>query len=192
MNLKELLGDRYQENMSVQEAAELLSDYNPTAGYVSKDVADKYASEAAELKKQLKSKMTADEQAEAERKTALQQMETELATLKKEKSVSEYKAQFLALKFDEKLAAETAAALADGNWEILFQNQKKAIETLEKNIRAEVLKTTPKPETPGTAGASITKEQFDAMNYSQRSALFQENETLYNELNGGNNTGAIK
>lgn len=44
---------------------------------------------------------------------------------------------------------------------------------------------------PGESGDStpqtVTKEQFNKMNYAQRNELFNTNQELYHELNGGNN-----
>lgn len=43
-----------------------------------------------------------------------------------------------------------------------------------------------KPLNPEGAGITITKEQFNKMNYSERTKLFTENKELYDELKGEN------
>ena len=59
-------------------------------------------------------------------------METELNTLRREKSVSTYTADFLSLGYEENLAKETAEAMADGDFAKVFANQKKFKSELEK------------------------------------------------------------
>lgn len=68
----------------------------------------------------------------------------------------------------------------------VFANQKKANDAYERNLKAEILKTTPKPDGAGSGSETVTKEQFEAMSYAERLKLYNENNELYNELNGGN------
>lgn len=112
-------------------------------GYVKKDVFDKKASEASELSKQLKAKMTEQELADAESEKAFADMKAELETLKREKTVSGFKAKYLGLGYDEKLADETAIAMADGKTDIVFANQQKFLENQKKAIEAEALNKQP-------------------------------------------------
>ena len=56
---------------------------------------------------------------------------------------------------------------------------------MEKKIRQDILKDTPKPD-GGNAGTTITKEQFDAMGYTERLKVFNENPEIYKEYTGGN------
>ena len=65
--------------------------------FVAKAVFDKKASEVAELNKQLKSKMTQEEQAAAKQAEAMAAMQAELESLRADKTISEYTAQFLSL-----------------------------------------------------------------------------------------------
>ena len=58
-----------------------------------------------------------------------------LAQLEKEKVIAGYKASYLAMGYDEALAADTANALAEGNDAKLFENQKKHQEAVEKKAR---------------------------------------------------------
>ena len=107
--------------------------------YVLKEVFDRKASEASSLSKQLKSKMSEAEQAEADKAKLMSEMQAELETLKKVKMVSGYKAQYLALGYDENLASETALAMAEGNTETVFKNQKLFQEAREKAIKRQRL-----------------------------------------------------
>jgi len=124
--------------------------------FVEKSVFDKKASEASELSKQLKAKMTDDEKSAAERDAKWAEMEAKLAALEKEKLESSYKASYLALGYDDALATETAKAMAEGNTAKVFENQKKAAEAAEKRIKAELMKNNPHP---GGAGGGDGKTE---------------------------------
>lgn len=118
--------------------------------YVSKDTADKYATEAAELKKQLKSKMTDDEAAKAQADADRKALEDKYTELLRKSTIAEHTARFIAMPgYDEKLARETAEALFDGNMDKVFENQQKANAAYEKKLRAEMVKQDPKPDGAG-------------------------------------------
>ena len=120
------------------------------AGYVKKDLFDKTASELAEAKKAAKAKMTEEEAAAAERDAKWAEMEAKLKDLETEKTISTYKASYLAMPgFDEKLAEDTAKALAEGDMKTVFANQQKASAAHEKKLRAEMVKQDPKPDGAG-------------------------------------------
>lgn len=164
MNFKELLGENYREDISLAEISELLAGYDPTKGMISKSQFDKLASELATTKKQLKERMTAEEQAVAERKAEQDKMAAELAELKKEKVLSEHKARLLGLGYEESLAADTARALVEGNMDEVFANQKKHLEAQEKALRAQLLTETPKPPAGSSRGYDDFSKQIEAAN----------------------------
>jgi hypothetical protein len=114
-------------------------------GYVSKTQFDKVSSELAAAKKQLRSRMTEDEQKEADRQAQLESMESELTTLRREKLFNEHKASFLAQGYDEQLAEEAATAMVDGDSEGVFAAMKKFGVNMEKSMRAKIMKETPVP-----------------------------------------------
>ena len=111
---------------------------------------DKTASELAEAKKTAKAKMTEEEAAAAEREAKWAEMEEKLQQLEQEKTISTYKASYLAMPgFDEKLAEDTAKALAAGDMKKVFENQQKANVAYEKKLRADLVKQDPKPDGAG-------------------------------------------
>ena len=153
------------------------------AGYVKKDLFDKTASELAEAKKAAKAKMTEEEAAAAERDAKWAEMEAKLKDLETEKTISTYKASYLAMPgFDEKLAEETAKALADGDMKTVFANQQKANAAYEKKLRADLVKKDPKPD--GAGGDDQKKDtavEFAKKLGKQRAdALKSANEGLKN------------
>lgn len=155
--------------------------------FVSKETADKYASEAAELKKQLRSKQSEEETKKMEEEANRKALEEKYNQLLERTTIAEHKSKYLSLGYDDKLAEDTAKALYAGDMEKVFANSAKHQSDLEKKIKADVLKGTPKPDGAGSADKSITKEQFDAMGYSDRVKLKNENPEIYNTMmNGGN------
>lgn len=117
----------------------------PVGSTVSKATYDKVASELAAAKKQLRAKMTEDEQKEADRLANEEAMKTELETLRREKTLSNYKASYLSQGYDEVLAEATATAMVDGDMDTVFANMKKHSDGMEKALRAKILKETPVP-----------------------------------------------
>ena len=172
------------EKMTVEEKlAALEANFESVAQ--AKATADKNASEAASYKKQLREKQTEEEAKaarEAEERAAL---ETRVKELEHERAVNGYMAAYTAMGYDEKLAKASAEALANGDTKTVFENQKAFHAAREKELRAEILKSTPAPDA-GAPTSGVTKEAFDAMGYKERAALFNDNPELYNQLNGGN------
>jgi len=152
---------------------------------VKKDVFDKTASELAGVKKQLKDKMTDDEAAKQKEQEEREELQSKYDKLLRESEISKHKAKLLGLGYDEKLADETAEAMADGDMEKVFANQKKHLDSVEKRVRADALKDTPKP-TPDGDSKTMTLEKFRKMSPAERAAFYEEHPEEYKELYGGN------
>ncbi len=155
------------------------------SGYVKKDVFDKTASELAGVKKQLKDKMTDDEAAKQKEQEEREELQSKYDKLLRESEISKHKAKLLGLGYDEKLADETAEAMADGDMEKVFANQKKHLDSVEKRVRADALKDTPKP-TPDGDSKTMTLDKFRKLSPAERAAFFEEHPEEYKELYGGN------
>ena len=118
--------------------------------YVDKKTFDAKASEAANLSKQLKAKMTDDEAAKAQADADRKALEDKYTELLRKSTIAEHTARFIAMPgYDEKLARETAEALFDGNMDKVFENQQKANAAYEKKLRADLVKQDPKPDGAG-------------------------------------------
>lgn len=172
------------ENLTPEEKIAAL-EANFTSVAQIKASADKAASEAASYKKQLREKQTDEEAKAAKAAEEHAALLARVEQLEHEKAVGTYTTAYIAMGYDEKLAASTAEAMAKGDTETVLKNQKLHLEAREKALRTELLKQTPAPAAGSTADV-ITKEAFDAMGYRERAALFSENPELYNKLNGGN------
>lgn len=120
--------------------------------YVSKEVFDKKASEAAGLSKQLKDRMSEDEKKQTEAEESNKKILEELEQLRKDKTISTYTAQYLGMGYSKELAEDTAKAMADGDMEKVFANGLKHKEAMEKEIREKLMNGTPKPGGSGGNG----------------------------------------
>lgn len=191
MNLRDLLGDAYKDGMTVEEIEAALVDITPPSNDSSeierlKAALSKSNSEAAGYKKQLREKMTEDEQKaqkEAEERAELQAAYEKLLS---ETQISKNKAKFLSLGYDEKLAEETAEAMVKGDSEKVFTNQLKHQQNLEKKIRADVLKDTP-PPVGGNGDDVMTLEKLKQMSPEQRYEFSIKNSEQYKALYEGGN-----
>ena len=190
MNIKDLLKDAYKEGMTLEEINTALADIEMPTDNSSeidrlKSALSKSNSEAADYKKQLREKMSAEELKAKEDAEKWDALIKERDTLLREKTISGHKAKFLALGYDEKLATDTAEAMANGELDKVFANQKKHLESVEKKIREDVLKDTPKPE-GGKGSDTITKEQFSKMSIAEQHKYSVEHPEEYKKLYGGN------
>ena len=135
---------------------------DPKPGYVPKVSFDRTASELAALKRQLRSKMTEEEQRAEEVKAQQEAVQAELEALRKEKTISSHQAELLKMGYDGDLAGMVAQALADGDTDGLFAGMKKFTDTYTKKVTAEVLKSTPRPA-PSEAEATTKKAAENAI-----------------------------
>ncbi len=174
------------ENMTPEEKVAALEAYEPDmSGFVAKATFDKTASDLAAAKKQLREKQT-DEEAKAAKAAEEQAaIMAELETLRHEKLVGTYTTSYMAVGYDEKLAKATAEAMAKGDTETVFKNQKIHLENREKALKAELLKQTP-PPAPGGSDTAMTKEKLRAMSPQERYEFSQKNPEEYKTIYGGN------
>jgi chromosome segregation ATPase len=114
-------------------------------------------SDAAEWKRQFREKQTEAERAEAERKEHEAAVEDELRTLRRDKTVSGYLAQYLALGYGKELALKAADATADGDAATTIACQQEFLEAKTKEIEAAALNKQP----PLTTGAPPTAKGAD-------------------------------
>ena len=169
-------------DMTAEEKLAALEAYEmDTTGFVKKDLLDKATSEAANYKRQLREKLSADEQAQAEQAEAMKNMQTELETLRTEKAVDAATKKWMSLGYDEKLATETAKAMVAGDTEKVFANHAKFIADKEKNLRAELLKDTPAPPA-GAGNTGMTKADFNKLSLVEKAKFAREQPEKYKEF----------
>ena len=122
-----------------------------------KTALSKANSDAAEWKRQFREKQTEQERAEAERKEREAAVEEELRSLRRDKTVSGYVANCLALGYDKDLALKAAEAMADNNAAAIMECQQTFLENKTKEIEAAALNKQPTL----TSGSPPTASQAD-------------------------------
>lgn len=122
-----------------------------------KDALSRANAEAAEWKRQFRAKQTEQERAEAERAEREKAVEEELKTLRRDKSVSGYVANCLALGYDKELALRAAEAMADNDAAAILACQQEFLEKTKKELEATALNRQPTL----TSGAPPTSQQAD-------------------------------
>jgi len=158
------LAEEKEQNSGVDYAAELekLRAENDKL----KKAQTNASADASKWKKELQARMTEDEKAKAEQAEATAAMQKELESLRKEKTISEHTANFLSVGFDETLAKSSAQAIVEGDFEKMFDDIKAFVVSHDKAIAADAVRKTPVP-TSGNSQATVSKEQFNNMNYRE-------------------------
>ncbi len=172
--LSDLLGKAYKEGMTEDEisaALETVGTGNDAEVNRLKAALSKANSEAADYKKQLRTKQTDDEAAAAAQKEEHDNLVQENADLKRSIALSERKAKLLAMGYDESLATETATAMVDGDMDKVLANQNKYLEVQRKAIQADMMKKTPRPAAGSeTGGVDYAKKIAEAQASGNMSA----------------------
>ena len=121
-----------------------------------KTALSKANSDAAEWKRQFREKQTEAERAEAERQEREAAVENELRELRRDKTVSGFMAQCLALGYDKELALRAAEAMADNDAAAIMACQQDFLEAKQKELEAAALNKQPTltPGAPPTAKAA--------------------------------------
>lgn len=153
--------------------------------FVAKSVFDKKASEAADLGKKLRERMTEDEAKAAEEAASRAALEARVKELEHERTVSGYTAAYAAMGYEEKLAKSAAEALAKGDMDAVFKYQRTHADAREKALRTELLKQTP-PPAAGNNDTGMTKEKFSKLTLAEKAKFAEANPDTYKEFYGGN------
>ena len=142
------------ENMTAEEKLAALEAYefDPPAPSGTEDrmreALSRANSDAAEWKRKYRATLDDAKRAEEERAERDKERDEELATLRKERMISQLEARYLSAGYSAELAASSAKAQADGDTETVLANQIKFIEETKKSIEAAALGKQP-PITPG-------------------------------------------
>lgn len=180
--------------MSAEEKVKALESFAiPDAdytGYVKKDVFDKTASELASTKKDLKARMTAEEQANADiqatidgLKTTNADLEKQLADMKHINLVAQNKAQLLGTEgYDDKTADLMANALANGDLASVLKIQKSVIENVKKTAIGNAMANAPVPDAGKTTKTITTKAEFLSATTEEQTKFKNEHPNWMSEL----------
>ena len=159
--------ENQQETPTVEELmAQLAAERAEKEKY--KNASDKASSEAANYKKQLRSKQTAEEQ-EAEAKAEADRLQAEkFESMSKElnhiKAVAAYQKSIS----DEKDIEALIEAVAEGDHSAVTAVVENEIQRRIKAEKTEWMKSRPAVNAGSGDDSAATKEQFNKMNYQQR------------------------
>lgn len=173
----------YAEMTAEQKLAALEAfEYEDNSSEVErlKNAVSKANSEAADWKKKHNALLSEDEQKKQEDAAALESLKTELEALRKDKTVSEYTAKYIALGYDKDLAESTAKAMADGDMKTVFENGEKHKTAMEKKIKEDLMNNTPKPG--GSGGNDGGKEDPAIAKAKELAKAKNGNGTAYNDI----------
>lgn len=133
-----------------------------------KSTNDKLCQSEGQLRKQLRAKMTAEEEA-AEVKAEEEAAHKEYVSgLEKELAIIKSTAKFIEMGFDAETAAATATADYDGDKETVNANIKKMMaaqrKQMEAELREKLLKEIPAPQSGNQTNVDYSKQINDALN----------------------------
>lgn len=184
------------ESMTAEQKIAALTEYEleePQSGDAEverlRNSLSKANKDAAEYKRQLRAKQSEDEARQAEADEARQAMEQKVAEMEKtigdfkaREAISGYEKALLGMGYTAEEALASATALQKGDFAAFFAQQSKFTEAQRNAAAEKVLGEQPSLSTGGAPNATVTREAFEKMDYSQRVALYNENPTLYANL----------
>lgn len=147
-----------------------------------KNQISKANSEAADWKKKHNALLSDEERKASENADALQALQTELETLRKEKAVSGFQTKLLENGFLSEEASKGASLLADGDIDGFLAIHAVNRKNLEKNIKAELLKQNPVPEKVGGTDSVMTKEKYQKLSTHEKMQFMNEHPEEYTEM----------
>lgn len=166
-------------NYEFTDANEVEAKYKKLISERNTEVAN-YKKQNAKLNEDLKARMDENERTQREKEEEFAKLKEEYEATIKESRITKQMAHYQSLGYSESLAKETAEAFVSGDFEKVNANQKIAHEEFEKSIRAEVVKSDPKPTTKGSGTSTITKAEIMAVkDTAKRQKLIQEHIELF-------------
>lgn len=167
------------ESATDEEVEKLLTDkFNSLNGDVKKhkDLLSARNSEIAEYKRKEQEKLTEEEKT----KLHYEEMEKEIASLKRKDSLNSKINDLMSLGYDKELATKFANAELDGKSTIEYQKQ--FMEAKLEAQKKELLTSTPNPKMNNPDGSIKTKEDFDKLGYEGQLKLFTEHPEIYKQF----------
>lgn len=166
------------ETLSADELREAIKglEYDDHSAEVEKykNSTSKANSEIAEMKRQLKEKMSEDERKAAEDKERWEELTSKLQAAEKREKIGKYTNEYLSMGYSSDLAQATAQAKAEGDDATVFANQRAFIEQYTQKVKADMLKQTPTPPA-GAPSEGMTKEKFSKLSTTEQMTYMASN-----------------
>lgn len=127
-----------EEKVAALEGFEIETPRDPEVDNL-KNLLSKRNSENASLTKQLREKMTAEEQAKADREAAIKAKDDRIAELEKKEQISSFTNSYIGLGFAPEEAQKQAELLYEGKFNDVMANHKQHIENIQKQAVADAI-----------------------------------------------------
>lgn len=177
MEIKSILGDKFKENMTVDELLKLDVDFVPKSsldGLVEKNVLDKATKEANEWKQKYRETLDDATRLREENEEKQAQMEKELTEFKREKSISDLTSNYVSLGYSTELAKSSAIAQIDNDNDTLFKNMQSFQDAKMQELTDYKQKSTPSPTVSNSRREHDIKfenmSSYDLIAYQQQAA----------------------
>lgn len=138
------------------------------------------SADASKWKKQYQDKLSEEDRKKEEQEEQNATLLQELESLRAERNVANHKSQLLSIGFEDALAQEVAEAINAGETAKVFDGLRKFVAAHDKQLRENAFRTNQTLQ-GGGATKAVTREQFDAMGYTERLKVYNEHPDLYNE-----------
>ena len=140
------------------------------------------SADASEWKKKYNAKLSDEEQAKEKQDEATAAMQKELQELRNERNIANYVASLSAsdIGMDAETARGVAEALNAGETDKVFDGIRKFIASHDKALAEKAMLNNPKLP-GGNSTKTVTREEFDAMGYTEMVAFKAAHPDLYAE-----------
>lgn len=157
-------------------------------GYVKKDVLDRTASELAAMKKKEREKLSEDERRNAEAAEQIRELTERLEAAENREKTASYTAKYISLGYDNKLAADTAAALIKGDMDKVFANHQTFLTAHDKAYKAELMGGMTPPPAGREGSSPMTLEAFRKLGDAEKFKFASEHPDEYKAMYEGGTT----
>lgn len=197
MDIKQLLGDKYREDMTHEELLEALAELKletqitapDLTGYIEKSKFDEVSSQLAKAKRDL-SATTAKTQTTEEQLETLRGQIAEAERLRAtDNSRNKAVAAFLKAGLDEEAYEPLLEAIVSEDEGATLGRVTQIVNVLAKQkteavdvAKAELIKNNPKPDSTSTGSGEMTQEAFLALSFEERTKLYQTDPARYEQL----------
>lgn len=197
MDIKQLLGDKYREDMTHEELLEALAEIKletqttepDLTGYIEKSKFDEVSSQLAKAKKDL-SATTAKTQTTEEQLETLREQIAEAERLRAtDNSRNKAVAAFLKAGLSEEAYEPLLEAIVSEDEGATLGRVTQIVDVLAKQkneavdvAKAELIKNNPKPDSTSTGSGEMTQEAFLALSFEERTKLYQTDPVRYEQL----------
>ena len=147
-----------------------------------KGLVSKANSEAASWKKKHNDQLSEEEQKQNQVTETIDNLQRELETLRKEKTVSTYTAKLLENGFNAEEAGKAASALADGKMDAFWSHLASYKTNMEKTIRAELQSQNKDPGGSGGSTVGMTKEKYSKLSFEDRASFINDHPDEYTAM----------